>query len=95
MGMSGLMGIELLYVVLEGGRGCQTTAHRDLQLDFPRRPTRPQANWSDWRVLGLSTASLDLPLLIFAEVPVLHFPDFPGYRNRGGVESWPMTWKSD
>lgn len=96
MGMSGLTGIESLYMVLEGGRGWPNNSPQGSAAGFSQEihQASGQLEWL-WRALGLSIASLDLPLLIFAEVPVLHFPDFPGYRNRGGVESWSMMWKSD
>lgn len=96
VGMSGHMGIESFHVVLEGGRGWQNSSPQGSAAGFPQETHQAsgQLEWL-WRVLGLSISSLDLPLLIFAEVPVLHFPYFPGYRNRGVVESWPMTWKSD
>lgn len=95
MGVSGLMGIESLNVVLEGRRGSRRDfSKRDerrgecLQLDLPREPSRAlgQLEWQ-WRVLGLSIVTLDLPLLIC----VVLLPQL----SWGVVVSWPMPWDSD
>lgn len=83
VGMPGLMGIESLYVVLEGGRGWQNSSPQGSAAGFSQETHQGSGQLERlWRVLSLSIASLDLPPLIFAEAPGLQFPNFPGYRNR-------------